>query len=52
MKHRIRGGYAMSEIPPVMIKKQTYEVDGVSGATITSEAIKKAVKECLEDASK
>lgn len=47
-----KGGDAISKIPPIMVKKQTYEVDGISGATVTSEAIKKAVKECLEDASK
>lgn len=37
-------------IPADIVEKQTYNVDGVSGATFTSNAIKMAVKDCLEQA--
>lgn len=43
------------EVLPVLkkriIKKQTYNIDGVSGATITSNGIKEAVKNALNKAS-
>ena len=45
------GGKAINELPDEMIKGQTYEVDAVSGATITSNGIKDAVARCLEQAS-
>lgn len=45
------GGKAIDELPDEMIKGQTYEVDAVSGATITSNGIKDAVARCLEQAS-
>ena len=45
------GGKAIDELPAEMIKRQTYEVDAVSGATITSNGIKDAVARCLEQAS-
>ena len=35
-----------------MLRWQTYEVDTVSGATYTSNAIKEAVKNCVEKAKK
>ena len=35
-----------------MLKFQTYEVDTVSGATFTSDAIIEAVKDCVEKAKK
>ena len=46
-----RGGKAIDELPAEMIKGQTYEIDAVSGATITSNGIKDAVARCLEQAS-
>lgn len=45
------GGKAIDELPAEMIKRQTYEVDAVAGATITSNGIKDAVARCLEQAS-
>jgi len=45
------GGKAIDELPAEMIKEQTYKVDVVSGATITSNGIKDAVARCLERAS-
>ena len=45
------GGKAIDELPAEMIKGQTYEVDAISGATITSTGIKDAVARCLEQAS-
>lgn len=45
------GGKAIVELPAEMITGQTYEVDAISGATITSNGIKDAVARCLEQAS-
>ena len=45
------GGVAITKLPTEMLKKQTYEVDAISGATITSNGIKDAVARCLEQAS-
>ena len=45
------GGKAIAELPAEMIKGQTYEVDAISGATITSNGMKDAVARCLEQAS-
>ena len=38
------------QIPAAIVANQTYNVDSVTGATITSSAIKLAVKNCLEQA--
>ena len=38
------GSKAVEEMPAQIIEKQTYDVDGVSGATISSTSIKKATK--------
>lgn len=40
----------VKEIPAAILKYQTYNVDSVTGATITSNAIKQAVKDCLDQA--
>lgn len=40
----------VQQIPQDIMKYQTYNVDVVAGATITSNAIKQAVKDCLEQA--
>lgn len=38
------------EIPAAIKASQTYNVDGVTGATFTSNAIKNAVRDCLDQA--
>ena len=45
------GSNAIDQLPGQIIEAQTYEVDAVGGASITSEAIKSAVKACLIEAS-
>lgn len=47
-----KGGIAINQIPQDIVDEQTYDVDAVSGATITSDGIKSAVKKCLQGASK
>ena len=44
------GSKAVSEMPEKIIKANSYDVDVVSGATITSTAIKKITKEAMESA--
>lgn len=46
-----KGGVAIEELPDAMIEAQTYEVDAVSGATETSDALMDAVAGCLTQAS-
>lgn len=41
---------AVEELPDKILEMQTYEVDAVSSATVTSNAIKDAVKDCMEQA--
>ncbi|MGI6642907.1 MAG: FMN-binding protein [Bacillota bacterium] len=43
---------AITGIPERIVKQQTWEVDAVAGATVTSNAIKDAVKLALEPALK
>ena len=38
------------QIPADILANQTYNVDGVTGATMTSNAIKNAVRDCLDQA--
>ncbi len=45
------GGMAINNLPTEMITEQTYDVDALSGATITSNGIKDAVARCLGQAS-
>lgn len=45
------GGKAITQLPESFIEKQTYQVDTVAGATVTSTAVKSAVGKCLEKAS-
>lgn len=40
----------VKEIPAAILEHQTYNVDSVTGATLTSNAIKQAVKDCLDQA--
>ena len=42
---------AIEKIPAMIVEKQSADVDAVSGATITSEAIKTAVKAAIEEAT-
>ncbi len=43
---------ALEQIPAAIVEKQSLSVDSVSGATITSEAIKEAVAEAIKSAGK
>ena len=45
------GGKAAEELPSEIIRSQSTDVDGYSGATLTSDAIKKAVADCIAQAS-
>ena len=45
------GGVAAEELPGKIVEAQSVEVDGVAGATMTSNAIKSAVTEALIQAS-
>ena len=44
------GSVAVETLPGKMLEEKITEVDGVSGATISSNAIKKAVKDALANA--
>ncbi len=44
------GTVAAAEIPPKIFEKQSVQVDGISGATLTSDAIKNGVVAALESA--
>ncbi|MDR2051854.1 MAG: FMN-binding protein [Treponema sp.] len=44
------GDRAIGELPKKIVETQTYEVDGFTSATVTSNAIKAAVKDCVEQA--
>lgn len=41
---------ALDQVPAAIVEKNSTEVDSVSGATITSDAIKEAVNKALESA--
>lgn len=46
-----RGGAALESMIPKMIDAQSYDVDAMSGATITADGLRDAVARCLEEAS-
>ncbi|MCI8565004.1 MAG: FAD-dependent oxidoreductase [Lachnospiraceae bacterium] len=46
------GAKAIEELPGLLIETQDVNIDGTSGATVTSNAILRAVKKCLVQASK
>ena len=46
-----RGGKAIKKLPQAMLDAQTYDVDGISGATQTSDGLKDAVARALAEAS-
>lgn len=41
------GAQAIESMPKEMISKNTYEVDSISGASVTSRALKEAVKDAM-----
>jgi fumarate reductase flavoprotein subunit len=45
------GSQAIDSLPDIMTEDQGWDVAVVTGATITSEAIKLAVKDCIEQAA-
>ena len=45
------GGKAAEELPGEIIRSQSADVDGYTGATLTSDAIKKAAADCIAQAS-
>ena len=45
------GGKAAEELPSEIIRSQSTDVDGYTGATLTSDAIKKAAADCIAQAS-
>ena len=45
------GGAALEELTSQITKAQSAEIDGVSGATVTSTAVKEALAKALESAS-
>lgn len=47
-----KGGVAIAQLPEEIVTAQSYDVDAVTGATITSNGIKDAVAGCLEKASR
>ena len=46
-----KGGVVIDTLPGQMLERQTYDIDAISGATVTSDALKDAVARCLEQAS-
>ena len=44
-------GAALESLPGAIVAANSVDVDGVSGATLTSNRIKKAVTQCLEEAN-
>lgn len=44
------GEKAVKELPAAILKAQSFDVDAVAGATITSTAVKKAVKDAMQQA--
>lgn len=44
------GTRAVEELPATILEAQTWGVDAVAGATVSSTAIKNAVKQCMEQA--
>lgn len=44
------GGAAAEKLPEAIVSSQSILVDGVAGATVTSDAIKAAVRDCIEQA--
>ncbi len=45
------GGTAAEQMRELILSAQTYDVDGISGATVTCDAIKTAAADCISQAS-
>lgn len=45
------GDRAIDELPAKIVDAQTWDVDAITSATITSGAIREAVKNCMEQAA-
>ncbi len=45
-----KGGAAIEELQPKILEAQSADVDAVAGATVTSDAVKKAVSAALDQA--
>lgn len=45
------GSLAIKKLPAKMVENQSYKVDAISEATVTSNGLKDAVARCLEKAS-
>lgn len=45
------GDRAVEELPDQIVQAQTWKVDAVSTATVTSDAVKTAVRDCMEQAA-
>ena len=46
----VKGGEAIDTIPSAIVEAQSTDVDTISGATVTSEAIISAVNDCIDQA--
>ena len=44
------GTVAMQDVPAAIVEANSVDVDGVAGATVTSDAVKRAVSACLRGA--
>lgn len=44
------GSHAIEELPAIILEAGTYDVDGVSGCTFSSNAVKQAAKEAMQNA--
>ena len=44
------GSRAIEKLPPLMVEANSVEVDGISGATFSSNAVKAAVQDALNEA--
>lgn len=44
------GSKAIAELPAAILAAQSFEVDGVSGATVTSEGVRQAAMKCMIEA--
>lgn len=44
-------GPALEKVPAAIVESNSLDVDGVAGATLSSNRIKKAVAQCLEQAA-
>ncbi len=45
-------GSALEKVPAAIVEAGSPDVDGVTGATLTSERVKEAVRMCLDQAKK